>query len=195
MAQYFPASRYSELQNAYRLFGMINIQRMINCVPPKQRKAAAESILIEGNARSNDPVNGCLGIVRDLKSQINLYENEREVVNRQLAFFRERKGDEHRENLRGSSSSSSTKTPLKFENDFDGFTPPTVAQSPNIDDDLTMIDHILDFQSTMDEGLDQPTMEPFQFGTSEEQTMKAANNSDEEEKKRSSYKGKKPMSK
>ncbi|KAL5835756.1 hypothetical protein ACOSQ3_015306 [Xanthoceras sorbifolium] len=167
MAQYFPASRYSEFQNAHRLFGVSNIQRIMNSVSPQQRKATADSILIEGNARSNDPVNGCLGIVRDLKSQINLYENELEIVNRKLAFFRERERQIPRENLRGSSSSSSMKTSLKYENDFDGFAnfqPPILPKSPDIDDDLKMIDRMLNFQSIMDEALNQPTMEPFQIG-------------------------------
>ncbi|KAL5768621.1 hypothetical protein ACOSP7_015171 [Xanthoceras sorbifolium] len=137
MAQYFPASKYCEFQNAHKLFGMSNIQKMMNSVLPEQRKATADSILIEGNARSNDLVHGCQGIVRNIKSQIQLYENEFELVNRELAFFRERERQNPQEIL----------------------------------------------NSTLGEGLDQPTTEPLQIGVSGEQTMEAASNSDEEEKK------------
>ncbi|CAB4318607.1 unnamed protein product [Prunus armeniaca] len=65
MAPYFPASRYSEFQNAHKIFGVSNIQKIMAMAAPDQRQAAAESILTEGNARKNDPVNGCLGIIRE----------------------------------------------------------------------------------------------------------------------------------
>ncbi|VVA09633.1 PREDICTED: LOB [Prunus dulcis] len=65
MAPYFPASRYSEFQNAHKIFGVSNIQKIMAMAAPDQKQAAAESILTEGNARKNDPVNGCLGIIRE----------------------------------------------------------------------------------------------------------------------------------
>ncbi|XP_021818952.1 LOB domain-containing protein 22-like [Prunus avium] len=70
MAPYFPASRYSEFQNAHKIFGVSNIQKIMAMAAPDQRQAAAESILTEGNARKNDPVHGCLGIIRGLNAQI-----------------------------------------------------------------------------------------------------------------------------
>ncbi|KAG6723342.1 hypothetical protein I3842_03G203700 [Carya illinoinensis] len=76
LAPYFPASRYREFQNAHRLFGVSNILKILSAVEPSQKEAAAESILMEGNARKKDPVHGCLGIVRSLESQIKFYEKQ-----------------------------------------------------------------------------------------------------------------------
>lgn len=107
LAPYFPANRYQEFQNAHRLFGVSNMLKIMNAVvEPHQRKAAAESILMEGNARRNDPVHGCLGIARILKSQIKFYEKQLDVVNQRLAFFRQRES-----------------TPLQHDDDdqLDGF--------------------------------------------------------------------------
>lgn len=102
LAPYFPAKRYREFQNAHRVFGVSNIVKIMNAViEPHQRQAAADSILMEGNARRNDPVHGCLGIVRNLKSQIEFYEKQLEIANQQLAFFRETEKIEQQQKLDG----------------------------------------------------------------------------------------------
>ncbi|BFG23984.1 hypothetical protein CerSpe_102580 [Prunus speciosa] len=62
MAPYFPASGYSEFQNAHKIFGVSNIQKIMAMAAPDQRQAAAESILTEGNARKNDPVRAVLAL-------------------------------------------------------------------------------------------------------------------------------------
>lgn len=90
LAPYFPASRFREFQNAHRLFGVSNIQKIIASVEPHQRKAAAESILMEANYRRSDPVNGCLGVCRTLNSHIVFYEKQLKIANQQLALFRQR---------------------------------------------------------------------------------------------------------
>lgn len=90
LAPYFPASRYREFQNAHRLFGVSNILKILSAVEPSQKEAAAESILMEGNARKKDPVHGCLGIVRSLESQIKFYEKQLDFVTRFLALSREK---------------------------------------------------------------------------------------------------------
>ncbi|CAL9010173.1 unnamed protein product [Prunus brigantina] len=84
MAPYFPASRYSEFQNAHRIFGVSNIQNIMAMAAPDQRQAAAESILTEGNARKNDPVRGCLGIIRSLNAQIQGLERELHIMKQHL---------------------------------------------------------------------------------------------------------------
>ncbi|KAG6662022.1 LOB domain-containing protein 27-like [Carya illinoinensis] len=90
LAPFFPASRYREFQNAHRLFGVSNILKILSAVEPSQKEAAAESILMEGNARKKDPVHGCLGIVRSLESQIKFYEKQLDFVTRFLALSREK---------------------------------------------------------------------------------------------------------
>jgi hypothetical protein len=102
LAPYFPAKRYPEFQNAHRVFGVSNIVKIMNAVvEPHQRQAAADSILMEANARRNDPVHGCLGIVRSLKSQIESYQKQLEIANHHLAFFRETQKIEQQQKLGG----------------------------------------------------------------------------------------------
>lgn len=125
LAPYFPASRYREFQNAHKLFGVSNIQKIMNSVEPNQRQAAAESILMQGNIRSNDPVHGCLGVVRHLKSQIEYYEKQLGAVNQQLAFFHD-KEKQHQHQLENFKKSSS---PSMFDYAANAFKPPVKLQS------------------------------------------------------------------
>ncbi|KAI5320189.1 PREDICTED: LOB [Prunus dulcis] len=90
MAPYFPASRYSEFQNAHKIFGVSNIQKIMAMAAPDQKQAAAESILTEGNARKNDPVNGCLGIIRGLNAQIQGLERELHIMKQHLELCKEK---------------------------------------------------------------------------------------------------------
>ncbi|CAL2245558.1 unnamed protein product [Prunus armeniaca] len=48
MAAYFPASRYSEFQNAHKIFGVSNIQKIMAMAAPDQRQAAAEAFSGKG---------------------------------------------------------------------------------------------------------------------------------------------------
>ncbi|KAL6274483.1 hypothetical protein ACE6H2_025175 [Prunus campanulata] len=57
---------------------------------PDQRQAAAESILTEGNARKNDPVHGCLGIIRCLNAQIQGLERELHIMKQHLELCKEK---------------------------------------------------------------------------------------------------------
>lgn len=128
LAPYFPASRYHEFQNAHRIFGVSNILKIMNAVEPSQRQATAESILMEGNARRNDPVNGCLGIISNLKSQVEFYEKQLNIVNQHLAIYRGREKLEQQnqklKNLANTSSFASkpplASTPVQHDQ-IDGF--------------------------------------------------------------------------
>lgn len=90
LAPYFPADRYTEFQNAHRLFGVSNILKILNSVDQQHRQAAAETILVEATVRKNDPVHGCLGITRALRSQIEFYKKQLHVANQYLTLLRER---------------------------------------------------------------------------------------------------------
>ncbi|XP_062017478.1 LOB domain-containing protein 22-like [Rosa rugosa] len=89
LAPYFPANKYHEFQNAHKLFGVSNILKIIASIEPHKRKAAAESILFEGNAWKSDPVHGCLGVIKDLTAQMSFHEKQLSVVNQHLAFHKE----------------------------------------------------------------------------------------------------------
>ncbi|XP_021275719.1 LOB domain-containing protein 22-like [Herrania umbratica] len=88
LAPYFPASKYHEFKNALKHFGLSNIVKIMSMVRPDQRQAAAESILMEGNARLDHPAHGCLGIIRNLHRLLEIYESELAAVNQQLAVFK-----------------------------------------------------------------------------------------------------------
>ncbi|PQP94991.1 hypothetical protein Pyn_01144 [Prunus yedoensis var. nudiflora] len=90
MAPYFPASRYSEFQNAQKIFGVSNIQKIMAMAAPDQGQAAAESIITEGNARKNDPVHGCLGIIRGLNARIQGLERELHIMKQHLELCKEK---------------------------------------------------------------------------------------------------------
>lgn len=46
------------------------------------------TMIFEADARANDQVRGCYGIIRDLEQQYAFYKAELEYVNSQLALFR-----------------------------------------------------------------------------------------------------------
>ncbi|KAH7519211.1 LOB domain-containing protein 22 [Ziziphus jujuba] len=172
LAPYFPASRFREFQNAYRLFGVSNIQKIMASVEPHQRQAAAESILMEGNYRRNDPVNGCLGVCRNLNSHIISYEKQLKIVNQQLAMFRQReKFDRHQNHLSNSyissmpsiSSEKSSSLNLHRDHQFDAlkFPPPLLSDMARDDymgdaKNLQQAGYI--YRSTLEEGAD---LKPF----------------------------------
>ncbi|KAJ8750709.1 hypothetical protein K2173_015890 [Erythroxylum novogranatense] len=95
MAAYFPGNRFQEFQNAHKLFGVGNIMKLMGLVEPNQRTDTAMSLLLEANARAEDPVHGCLGIVQELTAQIELHQRELQLVNQQLEFFRGQGMEKH----------------------------------------------------------------------------------------------------
>ncbi|KAI4295323.1 hypothetical protein L6164_035380 [Bauhinia variegata] len=94
--EFFPAERFEEFQNAYKLFGVSNIIKMMESVEPEQRRDCADSILTEANIWNNSPAgHGCLAYVQNLVSQVRSIELERDNVNRLLAFFRATRAHRH----------------------------------------------------------------------------------------------------
>ncbi|PON48723.1 Lateral organ boundaries domain containing protein [Trema orientale] len=93
LAPYFPARKFKEYKNAHRVFGTSNIYRIMAAVEPDQRQATADSILLEGNARRSDPVRGCYGVLRTLRSQLSFHEKQLRTVNQHLAYYRERENN------------------------------------------------------------------------------------------------------
>nr|DAD44419.1 TPA_asm: hypothetical protein HUJ06_002649 [Nelumbo nucifera] len=99
LAPYFPANRYQDFLNVHKLFGVGNIIKLLKDIEPHQRKAAVESILFEAKARKNDPVLGCSGIATRLMSQLDSYKRELQMVNQQLAYYRQREALQKQQQL------------------------------------------------------------------------------------------------
>ncbi|KAG6505537.1 hypothetical protein ZIOFF_037893 [Zingiber officinale] len=70
LAPFFPAKDAAKFQNAHRLFGVSNIQKIVRPLDPLQRAVAMETIIYESDMRAADPVSGCLGVVHQLQCQI-----------------------------------------------------------------------------------------------------------------------------
>ncbi|KAK2645366.1 hypothetical protein Ddye_020561 [Dipteronia dyeriana] len=93
-APYFPIGRTAEYKKARKVFGVTKIEKMLFRVSPNDRRATADSIIMEGNARHDDPVFGLSGIIFDLKSQVHSLKIEREALQQEyLASLLEREGE------------------------------------------------------------------------------------------------------
>ncbi|GMN53106.1 hypothetical protein TIFTF001_022252 [Ficus carica] len=82
----FPQTKSKEYQNAHRLFGSSNIQKMIVSIKPSEVDVCADSILTEGLAGKNDPEHGCYGLVGNLKAEVDAAERELAAIKRLLAL-------------------------------------------------------------------------------------------------------------
>ncbi|KAL1212052.1 LOB domain-containing protein 22 [Cardamine amara subsp. amara] len=95
LAPYFPHDRHRQFLNAHKLFGVSNITKIIKSLTPPEKDAAMHTIMFQSDARANDPIDGCYGIIKKLQYQIEYTRNELEMVLQQLALFRERAHHQH----------------------------------------------------------------------------------------------------
>ncbi|KAI3941242.1 hypothetical protein MKX01_029816 [Papaver californicum] len=86
---YFPADQPKMFQNAHRLFGVSNILKIINPLPPNQKMEAMRSIIYQSNIRDKHRVRGCVAIIEQLSFQIQQATLELDAVNTQLAIYRQ----------------------------------------------------------------------------------------------------------
>ncbi|KAL6005919.1 hypothetical protein ACLOJK_039964 [Asimina triloba] len=97
LAPYFPADKTEEFLNVLRHFGVSNVMKIFNSVDPPLRSDAMESVQYEANARRNDPVNGCLGIIRGLMKQVEEHKRELAFVNDQLIFHTRQRAEQQQQ--------------------------------------------------------------------------------------------------
>ncbi|KAK3430470.1 LOB domain-containing protein 4 [Eucalyptus grandis] len=69
-APYFPASEPHKFTNVHKVFGASNVNKMLQDLPEDQRANTVSSLVYEANARVRDPVNGCVGEITALQSQL-----------------------------------------------------------------------------------------------------------------------------
>ncbi|KAF3794866.1 LOB domain-containing protein 22 [Nymphaea thermarum] len=84
LAPYFPPDRLAQFLNVHKLFGVSNVLIIIKDLEPQQRDDAMRTIIFQAEMRARDPVRGCLGVIEDLKRQINWSRAKLEVS---LAHF------------------------------------------------------------------------------------------------------------
>lgn len=89
LAPDFPASRYAEFQNARRLHGVSNTQKIVASVEPHRRRDAAENPF-SWKVLPGDLILCPRFSCHHIQSQILFYRRQLSPVSQRLAFFRRR---------------------------------------------------------------------------------------------------------
>ncbi|MCL7026745.1 hypothetical protein MKW94_026134 [Papaver nudicaule] len=89
LAPYFPHDQPKMFQNAHKLFGVSNIQKILKPLTPDLKREATKSIIYEANMRDKFPVTGCCTVIRQLQYQIGQAEAELRFVISQLSIYRQ----------------------------------------------------------------------------------------------------------
>ncbi|XP_058075570.1 LOB domain-containing protein 13-like [Magnolia sinica] len=90
LAPYFPPNKTEQFQNVHRLFGVSNVMKILNSIEPHLWPQAIETIQFEADMRKKKPVEGCLGMIRNLMKQVDASTKELAMVNDQLYYSRQR---------------------------------------------------------------------------------------------------------
>ncbi|KEH24950.1 putative transcription factor AS2-LOB family [Medicago truncatula] len=90
LAPYFPADEPKMFGNAHRLFGVSNIQKILNEIKDGgQRDEAMKSIIVESKIRANFPIHGCLGVIHMYAGMINKSSKELDQLKWLLAYCKQ----------------------------------------------------------------------------------------------------------
>ncbi|TVU14565.1 hypothetical protein EJB05_38040, partial [Eragrostis curvula] len=86
LAPYFPSSQPEKFRNARRLFGVKNMLHLLQAAGPEKRELCMRTIVYESDVRRQEPVHGCLAVIRDLENQLRDTYIELAAVQEQLAL-------------------------------------------------------------------------------------------------------------
>ncbi|AEE78674.1 putative protein [Arabidopsis thaliana] len=86
-APYFPSTKLDNYEAVHKVFGASHVATLINSLHPCQREFAMDTLAWEAQVQANDPVNGCLGIIYNLLSQIKDLEEQLAIVKNELASY------------------------------------------------------------------------------------------------------------
>ncbi|KAK0587025.1 hypothetical protein LWI29_016291 [Acer saccharum] len=86
---YFPPDQPKMFQNAHKLFGVCNILKILKNLDADQKTEAMRSIIHQANIRDQYPVHGCMGVIKKLRDQIWMAEEELHAVLLQLDMYRQ----------------------------------------------------------------------------------------------------------
>ncbi|KAL1214371.1 LOB domain-containing protein 36 [Cardamine amara subsp. amara] len=73
---YLPLNKPEKYASLSKVFKMSKMARLLKDIEPNQRQVYVDSICFEAEARLRDPVWGCVGIIRDLKLQLEILKRE-----------------------------------------------------------------------------------------------------------------------
>uniref|UniRef100_A0A1J3E7A0 LOB domain-containing protein 35 n=1 Tax=Noccaea caerulescens TaxID=107243 RepID=A0A1J3E7A0_NOCCA len=82
-AQHFPLTNLVKFEKVHRVFGLEGIRNILSNLTPSERESAVTALCYEADARTRDPIFGCVGMVLqhqkdldDLNEKINSAQNE-----------------------------------------------------------------------------------------------------------------------
>ncbi|KAI3885374.1 hypothetical protein MKX03_035897 [Papaver bracteatum] len=81
---YFPPEEPKKFTNVHKIFGASNSTKLLNEISIHQREDAVNSLDYEAEARINDPVYGCIGVISILQNQVRSLREELDVANANL---------------------------------------------------------------------------------------------------------------
>eukprot|EP00253_Pinus_taeda_P009112 PITA_09112 len=84
LAPYFPQDEAKKFMLVHGVFGNGHVIKLLQDLPPELRGEAVSSMVYEANERLRDPVNGCLGVINDLRRRVA--ELELQLASTQEAF-------------------------------------------------------------------------------------------------------------
>ena len=88
LAPYFPHGSEPEFLNAYKLYGVRNMTKIVENLSDEERNDAMKSIIFESNMRAANPITGCCRMIQELILQIRYYRDELQLTLQQLANVR-----------------------------------------------------------------------------------------------------------
>ncbi|KAK6135775.1 hypothetical protein DH2020_030470 [Rehmannia glutinosa] len=83
-APYFPSDDPHKFAIVHKVFGASNISKMLQELPVHQRADAVSSLVYEANARTRDPVYGCVGAITYLQNQVSQLQMQLAVAQAEI---------------------------------------------------------------------------------------------------------------
>lgn len=87
-APYFPASKQDKYVAVHKVFGASHVATLLSDIHPSQREYAMNSLAFEAQARINDPVHGCSGLIYNLQCQLKYTEDQIRIAKNELASYK-----------------------------------------------------------------------------------------------------------
>ena len=88
LAPFFPSRDKERFRNVHKLFGVANVTKILQEIPPSFREIAMKCIIYESSARAIAPVGGLGEVGLGLERLIAVHMAELEAVRGQLEAFR-----------------------------------------------------------------------------------------------------------
>ncbi|GFP80571.1 LOB domain-containing protein 12 [Phtheirospermum japonicum] len=83
-APYFPPDDPHKFAIVHKVFGASNVSKMLQELPVHQRGDAVSSLVYEANARTRDPVYGCVGAISYLQNQVSQLQMQLAVAQAEI---------------------------------------------------------------------------------------------------------------